>query len=170
MTINNELVSSKRNRERAFQWAFSLLLVSSFTLSGQTSATNIAVGTTVLQPTVKHLGINLGTHNYWDSGQMMQNLVLENPGFEGEIYQSIIECGSGTTTTCVDSDSSSWPTGFWNGATFEFIYGAANGATGTVSAFSGGTLTFSAALGTAPAAGDFVLVRLTVPGAAASAW
>jgi hypothetical protein len=152
-----------------------LILMTSIGLQAQTAATNIAVGTTVLQPTVKHLGINLGTHNYWDSGQMMQNLVLENPGFEGEIYQSIIECGSGTTTTCVDSDtSSSWTSGFWNGATFEFFYGAANGSTGTVSSYtksgSSGVLTFSSALPVAPANGDFVIVRQTVPGNATAGW
>ena len=164
--------------QESVRLAVLVVLMSSLTLYGQTStSTNIAVGATVIQPTVKHLGINLGTHNYWDSGQMMQNLVLQNPGFEGEIYQSIIECASGTTTTCVDSDTySSWPTGFWNGATFEFFYGAANGSTGSVSSYAagsgskGGVLTFSSPLSVAPAQGDFVIVRQTVPGNAAAGW
>jgi Fibronectin type III domain len=157
--------------------AILLLLADLCTAQAQTTTTQIAIGTTVLQPTVKHLGINLGMHNFWDSGQMMQNLVLENPGFEGEIYQSIIECASGSVTTCVDSDLySAWPAGFWNGATFEFFYGAANGLTGTVSNYTaatssqGGVLNFSTPLGVAPKAGDFVIVRQTVPGNAAAGW
>jgi hypothetical protein len=159
--------------------ALLLALVISFPLQAQTGSTttNIAIGSTVLQPTVKHFGINLQMHNYWDSGQMMQNLVMENPGFEGEIYQSIIKCASGTTMTCVDSDTyAGWPTGFWNDATFEFIYGAANGSTGSVSSYTGGTssqggvFTFSSALSVAPATGDFVIVRQTIPGNAAAGW
>ena len=154
-----------------------LVLVSSLTLKSQTTSTNIAIDDTVIQSTVKHLGINLGTQNYWDSGQIMQNLVLENPGFEGEIYQSIIQCASGTIATCVDNDSYSiWPAGFWNGATFEFFYGAANGATGTISNYTaaasgqGGALTFASPIGVAPADGDFVIVRQNVPGNAVAGW
>src|ERR1700678_1231618 len=97
--------TQRSSKVEAAGLAFLLFLVTSLTLQSQTTSTNIAIGSTVIQPRVKHLGINLATHNYWDSGQMMQNLVLENPGFEGEIYQSIIQCASGTTTTCVDSDS-----------------------------------------------------------------
>ena len=167
----------ERGQSKTAVLAFLLSLVTSFTLQAAATSTQIAIGTTVLQPTVKHFGINLGMHNFWDSGQMMQNLVLQNPGFEGEIYQSIIECASGSVTTCVDSDLySAWPAGFWNGATFEFFYGAANGLTGTVSKYTaatssrGGVLTLSAPLGVAPAAGDFVIVRQTVPGNAAAGW
>src|SRR5580658_8737491 len=132
--------TQRSSKVEAAGLAFLLFLVTSLTLQSQTTSTNIAIGSTVIQPGVKHLGINLATHNYWDSGQMMQNLVLENPGFEGEIYQSIIECASGSVTTCVDSDLySAWPAGFWNGATFEFFYGAANGLTGTVSNYTAAT-------------------------------
>jgi len=169
--------TQRSSKVEAAGLAFLLFLVTSLTLQSQTTSTNIAIGSTVIQPRVKHLGINLATHNYWDSGQMMQNLVLENPGFEGEIYQSIIQCASGTTTTCVDSDSYSiWPAGFWNGATFEFFYGAANDATGTISNYTatasgqGGTLTFASPIGVAPANGDFVIVRQTVPGNAVAGW
>jgi alpha-L-arabinofuranosidase len=168
--------TQRSSKVEAAGLAFLLFLVTSLTLQSQTTSTNIAIGSTVIQPGVKHLGINLATHNYWDSGQMMQNLVLENPGFEGEIYQSIIECASGTTTTCVDSGYSSWPAGFWNGATFEFFYGAANGAAGTISNYTaaasgqGGTLTFASPIDVAPAKGDFVIVRQTVPGNAAAGW
>ena len=184
MTHHNTLNHTRRNRlqaemARMAMAGFALLVAISLPLQAQTSTTttNIAIGSSVLQPTVKHLGINLQMHNYWDSGQMMQNLVMENPGFEGEIYQSIIKCASGTTTTCVDSDTyAAWPAGFWNGATFEFIYGAANGSTGSVSSYTagtgsqGGVFTFSSALSLAPATGDFVIVRQTISGNAAAGW
>src|SRR5580704_17437445 len=158
MKQTNRILARKHCHVAPAALAFLLVLVASFAVQAQTTSTNIAIGSTVIQPTVKHLGMNLAMHNYWDSGQMMQNLVLENPGFEGEIYQSIIQCVSGTTTTCVDSDSYSiWPAGFWNGATFEFFYGAANGATGKISNYTaaaggeGGTLTFASPIGLAPA-------------------
>jgi hypothetical protein len=137
--------------------------------------TNIAVGTTVLQPSVKAFGINLGSEDYYGAGQMTKNLVSRNPGFEGEIYQSTIRCAAGSATTCVDDDLwSAWPSGFWNGATFEVFYGASQGRTGTISAFTahgktGGIFTFSAK-GVAPAAGDYMIVRMTVPGNATAGW
>lgn len=143
-------------------------------LSAQT--TNIAIGTTVIQPSVKRLGINLGTLDFWDSGQTTQNLVMQNPGFEGQIWNSTIRCMSGTATSCVDDDQwSGWPAGFWNGATFEFIYGTAAGRTGVVTSSTaagngqGVTLNFSSS-GTAPAVGDYVIVRRTVPGGSTGGW
>src|ERR1019366_4867633 len=71
--------------------------------------TNIAVGTNVLHPSVKRFGMNLGNQDFYDAGQITKNLVFRNPGFEGEIYQSTIRCGTGTVTTCVDDDAySAW--------------------------------------------------------------
>src|ERR1700733_11523458 len=83
------------------------------------NVTNIAVGTTVLQPSVKRFGMNLSNQDFYDGGQMTKSLVFRNPGFEGEIYQSTIRCAAGTVTTCIDEDAFlAWPAGFWNGATF----------------------------------------------------
>ena len=151
-----------------------LLVLSLATMQAQT--TNIAIGTNVLQSSVKRLGINLSFQDYYDSGQMTKNLVSRNPGFEGEIYQSTIRCISGTAMTCVDDDANSaWPAGFWNGATVEFFYGSAQGRTGIVAAYtaangaSGGTFTFSSS-GATPATGDYMIVRMVVPGNAAAGW
>jgi hypothetical protein len=101
---------------------------------------------------------------------------MRNPGFEGEIYQSTIRCASGGGNTCVDDDPwSAWPAGYWNGATFEIFYGASQGRTGTISGYSaangssGGTFTF-AQNGVAPATGDYMIVRLTVPGNVTAGW
>lgn len=139
-------------------------------------STNIAVGPSVLQPSVKRLGVNLNSRDYYDAGQITKNLVMRNPGFEGEIYQSTIQCAAGTPTTCLDNDPwSAWPNGFWNGATFQFFYGAAQGATGTISNYTaatggnGGTFTFSQS-GIAPANGDYMIVRMKVPGNPAAGW
>src|SRR5271155_2930583 len=83
--------------------AAALMLVLSFA-NLHAQVTNIAIGPAVLQPSVKAFGINLGQEDYYDAGQMTKNLVFRNPGFEGEIYNSTIQCASGTATTCVDND------------------------------------------------------------------
>ena len=151
-----------------------LLALAFFTANAQT--TNIAIGPSALQPSVKRFGINLGTADYFDAGQITKNLAFRNPGFEGEIYNSTIRCVSGTTITCIDDNPISvWPSGFWNGATFEIISGAAQGRTGTISTYTGsngttgGTFTFSAG-GVVPATGNYMIVRMTVPGNAAAGW
>jgi hypothetical protein len=141
-------------------------------------STDISVGTTTLQPSVKRLGMNLGTVNFYDSGQMTQNLIMQNPGFEGQIWNSTIRCLSGTATSCVDEDQwAAWPAGFWNGATFQVFYGAAAGRTGTITTSTatsqatgqGVTLNFSTS-GVAPAQGDYLIVRKTVPGGSTGGW
>ena len=147
------------------------------TLSGaRAQTTNISVNSTVLQSSLNRLGINLSYKDYYDSGQMTANLISRNPGFEGEIYNSTIRCLSGTSTTCVDDDSSSsWPLNFWNGATYEIFWGASQGRTGVIASYTasngsvGGTFTFADS-GTAPAAGDYMIVHLTVPGNATAGW
>jgi hypothetical protein len=138
--------------------------------------TNIAIGANVLQKQVKPFGINLGSENFYDSGQMTKNLVFRNPGFEGEIYQSTVRCGSGTPTTCTDDDAfSAWPSGFWNGASVEFFYGSARGRLGTVASYiaadkrTGGKFIFSSA-GLTPATGDYMILRKTIPGNATAGW
>jgi alpha-L-arabinofuranosidase len=143
---------------------------------GAGQVTDIAVGSRVMQPAVRRFGLNLTNETYYDAGQMMKSLVFRNPGFEGEIYQSTIRCAAGSQETCVDDDAwSGWPSGFWDGATFEFFYGAAQGRKGKVSAYegrhesTGGTFMFSSN-GTAPATGDYMIVRKTVPGNATAGW
>ena len=101
--------------------------------SNLSQATNFDIGTTVQQTPVKHLGINIGGQDYYDSGQLSRNLTVRNPGFEAEMWSSILNCQAATATTCTDSDPNNvWPANFLQGATFQFIYGAANGQTGTI--------------------------------------
>ena len=44
--------------------------------------THLRVTSQVILPAVTRLGINLGEPNYFDSGQMLKNLLSRNPGFE----------------------------------------------------------------------------------------
>jgi hypothetical protein len=149
-----------------------LALVAPTILPAQTTTVN--VGSTVIQSPVKRFGINIGTPNYYDSGQITKNLVFTNPSFEGEIYQSTIRCISPTANSCTDQNVySGFPASFWNQASYTVISGAAAGRTGTVCSFSGanynggvnptgGTFTFCDS-GTAPATNDYIVVKTTMP-------
>ncbi len=155
-----------------------LAIILSLLCVGRASAqsTNIAIGSTVLQPSVKRLGINLGTLTNYDSGQMYKNLITQNPGFEGQIWNATIRCAYGTATSCTDENQwSSWPAGFWAGASYQFFYGTAAGRSGTV--FSSSAPGYGAGVilnfgdsGVAPAQGDYVIVRRKVPGGSTGGW
>ncbi|MEO8659888.1 MAG: fibronectin type III domain-containing protein [Bryobacteraceae bacterium] len=110
---------------------------------------------------------------------MLKNLTFRNPGFEGETFNVIIRCGKGSATTCQDENEySSWPAAFFNGASFEFIYGSAKGRTGTVTTSAAPDPTTSGSgvilnlsnSGTAVSNGDYVVVKQTIPGNAQAGW
>ncbi len=108
-------------------------LVFSTSSVAQTTATNIQVTSAVQQSSVKRLGINLGDQTYWDSGQLMKNLVFSNPGFEAMKYRSIMICASVTANSCTDDNQySPMPTGYWTGATYSLLSGKSVGVSGTV--------------------------------------
>src|SRR5712691_5004710 len=127
--------------------------------------TTINISDTVVTPSVKHFGINLGWANFFDSGQIMKQLLFQNPGFEGQVYRSIIRCASGTANSCQsDNPFAAWPTDFWAGASYEVILGASKGRTGVIASSStasgqstgaGPTLQFADS-SLAPAAGDYL--------------
>ena len=63
-----------------------------------------------------------------------------------------------------------WPDGFWDGADYEFIWGAAKGRTGTVSTYTApvgqnGPVFQFADSGVIPANGDYLILRKTIPAA-----
>jgi hypothetical protein len=165
--------------------------VEAYDLAGNISATSSVVSTTTLPSAgtvitvsstaqvsgVKRFGINLGGTNYYDSGQMLKNLINGNPGFEGQNYQTIFPClVSSGANDCQDAGSvasntsysyDTFPTDFWANATYEVLTGQAKGRTGTVvSSNNTGTaaptdLTLSS--GTpAIGIGDYVVVRKAV--------
>ncbi|NDD29159.1 MAG: hypothetical protein EB084_12915, partial [Proteobacteria bacterium] len=98
----------------------------------------IDVTTQVKRAGVERFGINLAQNNYYDSHQLTKELLHRNPGFEGLLYQSVVRLGPGATATSAIEDApyTQWPSGFWNGATYEIIWssGSAKGRTGTVTA------------------------------------
>ncbi len=129
-----------------------------------------------IQKSVKRFGINLGSINYYDSGQMMKNLLFRNPGFEGEINQSLIRCGAATETTCTDEDQwSVWPADYWKNASYEFIWGAAKGRKGRViastsSSKSAGVVLMFDQADTMPKTGDYLIVGAVRPGHPQAGW
>jgi PKD repeat protein len=97
---------------------------------------------------VTRLGINLwGTSQWDDSLTALKNLVPD-PGFEPAVFRSNILLradGSNSTAMMQDNWQLSWnndsqgigqPAGFWDGAQYEFVYGAAKGINGTVTRFA----------------------------------
>jgi hypothetical protein len=98
--------------------------------------TVINVDNTVLRPGVQRFGIGLAQHNYYDSNQMMKELLFRNPGFEGLLYQSVVRLGQGGTASSAIEDQAftQWPSGFWAGASYEIIWSSGNtkGRSGTI--------------------------------------
>ena len=142
------------------------------------AATTINVGSTVVVPQVKRFGISGISHYYYDRLEL-KNLVWHNAGFEPLLFQSIIRCDSGLTVNgCVDTiPSAQWPTGFWNGGTYEFILGTQKGRIGTIAQSTapppdrsvGTTWTFADS-GNAPAQGDYFIARKLFSGGADVGW
>lgn len=143
---------------------------------GSVDQTFIEVTDHVLLTGVPRLGMNLGSPSFYDSGLMMKNLLFRNPGFEGETYQSVIRCASGTLNSCTgDNPSAAWPSGFWNGATYEFFWGNAKGRSGGIRnsiapAAGRGTVFTLAGDGVAVEPGDYMIVRKTVAGDGQLGW
>jgi alpha-L-arabinofuranosidase len=133
MSLLNEL-SVKRHLRRFKSVILIPLTVASAAVYGQSPApTNIQVSSAVQQPSVTRLGVNLGDQTYWDSGQMLKNLVFRNPGFEALHYRSIMKCSAVTANTCMDDNQySGQRNNFWQGGTYQIISGNSAGVTGTV--------------------------------------
>ena len=142
----------------------------------QTGATNIAIGTTVQQPAVKRLGINLGGQLYYDSAQMLRDITFNNPGFEGQQWRSVITCTQVSKNTCTDGNGwSQWPANFLQGGSFNFIYGKANGQTGTLvsmtaSSANGGSGSWYNFGNVTPAVGDIFVISKEMPGDPDAGW
>lgn len=142
--------------------------------------TVINVTPVVLRDHVIRLGMNLGNEDYYDSQQILKNLVSENPGFEGQEWQTVLQCGNATPTTCADAaNDGSWTEGFLDGGTYEVIgsgvAGAATGQTGSIlhstaaSSRVGTTLQF-APTANPPRTNDFIVVRKITQGDPTDGW
>ncbi|WP_263360089.1 hypothetical protein [Acidicapsa ligni] len=140
--------------------------------------TNIAIGTKVIRTDVKRMGMNLSGQSFYDSAQMLRNITFRNPGFEGQIWQTVLQCKFIKGDSCADTDEwSGWPENFAKGGTFEFFYGAAKGESGIVAASSvaassahQGVWVNFGKLAVAPKVGDFYILRMKIPGTADAGW
>ena len=145
--------------------------------SNTSTPTTINISDTPKLTNAQRLGVNLGTQNFWDSGIIMRNLSFRNPGFEAETWQSTLHCKVVTSTSCTDDNAYNyWPANFLKGATASFIVGPAAGTSATVTSNTaakigavGLTMQFSG-LSVAPSAGDFLVVRMNVPGNPLAGW
>jgi hypothetical protein len=128
----------------------------------------------VILPRVTRLGINLGQQNYYDSGQMMKNLLFRNPGFEGMVYRSIVHCARASVAVCLDRrEGIAWPAGFWDGAGYEVLDGAAAGRTGSIrasGASEGGYAVTLDGAGAALGQNDWVALTKEFAGDPAAGW
>ena len=156
------------------------LLPSALRAQETTAPTNIAIESRVLRSDVRRFGINLSGQSFYDSGILLRNLFFRNPGFEASTWQTVLQCKVVKEDACADFDEwSYWPENFVKGGSFEFIYGAAKGQKGTVTASSvavssgsthiGVWVSFSK-LAVHPQVGDFYIVRKSTPGDAAGGW
>ncbi|MFB1488656.1 MULTISPECIES: hypothetical protein [unclassified Thiocapsa] len=90
------------------------------------------VEATPLVGDVERIGMNLGHSTYWGAEQLRRN-VLGNPGFEGIIDRALVRVAYADHDRF--SDDQTWlarEDGFWSGATYEILTGAAAGVQGTL--------------------------------------
>jgi len=141
--------------------------------------TTITITSKPLHTNGQRFGINLSGQTYYDSGQLLRNLVFRNPGFEGETWQTILHCKTATATTCIDANPwTVWPANFLANAHYEVLSGAAAGFTGTVltSSVANSKANLGVALAFTPtktplANGDFIVVRRdAIPGDPTAGW
>lgn len=154
------------------------VLAGALTSDAQTTATNIQMTSTVQQPSVKRLGINLADQTFYDSGQMLKNLIFQNPGFEAEKYRSIMICNAVTANTCTDDNEySPQPTGFWTGGTYTILSGKSAGMTGSIVASTknpnscsgcGQIIQFDQSINAS--VGDYFVLTNNFPGSGDTGW
>ena len=138
--------------------------------------TVINVSQTILREDVIRLGMNLGGESYYDSQQILKNLVSQNPGFEGRQWQSVLRCGTVTPDSCTDgANNGGWPEGFLDGGTFEIVAGQATGRAGAILHSTAASEHTGATIQLAPggkplAANDVIVVRNVTQGHATDGW
>ena len=111
-------------------------ILASLASTWSSASTIINISTNVAMADVRRFGIGLAQHNYYDSGQMMKELLFRNPGFEGLLYRSVVRLGTNATASSAIEDQplGQWSSGFWAGASYEVVWSSANakGRAGTV--------------------------------------
>ena len=156
---------------------------------GSSSGTKAAGGVTrvqmtedVIEPHVTRPGINLGEQNFYDSGQMLRNLVGRNPGFEGMEFRSVVHCDREQDVCTETIGGVQWPTGFWDGGIYEamvrrqpgatdvFVPAAANGRIGQSMPTADGFRVEPTSGSAAMEPGEWVRLSKDFPGDPAAGW
>jgi hypothetical protein len=135
--------------------------------------TQVRVTNQVVLRGVTRLGMNLGEENFYDSGQMLKNLIARNPEFAPLHYRSIFHCQAGGAARCVDTRGGiQFAENFWAGARYEVLDGAAAGQRGTVAASGAGSGGYVLTLGSGRpiGAGDWIAVEKEIVGDPAPGW
>jgi len=135
--------------------------------------THLRVTSQVILRGATRLGVNLGEQNFYDSGQMLKNLLARNPAFAPMRYRSIFHCQTGGAGRCTDTRGGiQFADNFWSGARYEVLVGAAAGRTGSVAASGAGAGGYVLTLGggSAIGAGDWLAVEKDFPGDPAAGW
>ena len=139
--------------------------------------TRLELTSEVVVSAVTRLGINLGDQTFYDSGQMLRNLVFRNPGFEGLKYRSIVHCALSEPVCTETTGGIAWPKDFWNGARFTVLdrpTGAGGDSLSGMIAASGpagaGYRLEAGSGGVGLVAGDWVAVEKEIPSDPAAGW
>ncbi len=110
------------------------------------SVTYVDVTENVILPGAKRLGMNVGSRDPYGAAQYIKNLI-PNPGFESGEYGTLLHVDGGSTGDTIYQAfwDTSWnidhwgigqPEGFWDGGTYEILFGPAKGRIGTINHFS----------------------------------
>lgn len=147
------------------------------------------VGSATATPTVVHIsddtiltgvvpfGLNLTAPEPYGANQILNNIIL-NPGFEDGVYGMVFHSDEGATGRRVpqafwdpawnnDEHGVGQPTGFWDGAEYEIVYGPAKGRHGKIERFAienGKSVFYLDSDGAAPEKWDVLFVRRDSPG------
>jgi len=97
-----------------------------------TGTVDLIIGDTPVHADSPRIGLNLGQWTSWGAEQLSRN-ILKNPGFEGTIDRALVRASN--VHRHGFSDDESWlarADGFWAGAGFEVLTGAAVGQSGQI--------------------------------------
>ncbi len=102
----------------------------------------IQMNDSVVHPNVTAPGVNLGTINYYNDGQILKNMAgYLNPGFEPALTQQIeVVAKTGSTTSWTDPNRWNGPTrNKWAGASFTVTHSQSGHNTGCTGKIAGNT-------------------------------
>ena len=117
-------------------------------------------------------GLNISAPEPYGANQILNN-IIPNPGFEDGVYGMVFHSDENATGRRIpqafwdpawnnDEQNVGHPTGFWDGAEYEIVYGPAKGRHGNIDRFAienGKSVFYLDSDGPAPAKWDVIFVR-----------